>query len=65
MGGDNVNRASQRERTKAIAGRSLLHADIPTTAIGIFYEGAVTQGYSTDAADAALQMDVVAAGYGQ
>jgi len=30
---------------------------------GTFYEGAVLQGYSTDAADAALQEDIVAAGY--
>lgn len=49
MGGDNVARP---------------RSGIPTTAIGIFYEGAVTQGYSTDAADDALQADIVAAAYG-
>ena len=30
---------------------------------GFFFEGAITAGYSTDATDAALQADVVAAGY--
>lgn len=35
--------------------------DRPTT--GSFFEGAITAGYSTDATDAALQADVVAAGY--
>ena len=49
MGGDNVARP---------------RSGIPTTAIGIFYEGAVTQGYSTDAADDAVQADIVAAAYG-
>jgi hypothetical protein len=33
--------------------------------VGTFYEGALTQGYSTDAADAALHANIVAAGYGQ
>jgi hypothetical protein len=51
MGGDNVARA-----------RAL---GIPTTAVGTYYEGAVTRGYSTDEADVALQADIVAARYGQ
>ena len=34
-------------------------------AIGIFYEGAMTQGFSTDATDAKVQADIVAAGYGK
>jgi len=34
-------------------------------AVGTFYEGVVTQGYSTDAADAAVQADIAAAGYGR
>jgi len=33
-------------------------------AIGIFYEGVMTKGLSTDAADAAVQANIVAAGYG-
>ena len=33
-------------------------------AIGIFYEGAITKGLSTDAADAAVQASIVSAGYG-
>ena len=33
-------------------------------AVGTFYEGAMTRGYSTDAADAAVQANIIAAGYG-
>jgi hypothetical protein len=33
--------------------------------IGVFYEGVITSGYSTDAADAAVQANIVAAGYGK
>jgi hypothetical protein len=34
-------------------------------AVGTFYEGVMTQGYSTDATDAAVQANIVAAGYGK
>ena len=34
-------------------------------AVGTFYEGAITKGYSTDGADTAVQADIVAAGYGK
>ena len=34
-------------------------------AIGTFFEGCITAGYTTDAADAALQANIVAAGYGK
>lgn len=34
-------------------------------AIGTFYEGAITQGYASDATDAAVQANIVAAGYGK
>jgi len=34
-------------------------------AIGTFYEGVMTSGYSSDATDAAVQANIVAAGYGQ
>lgn len=33
--------------------------------VGTFYEGAITQGYSGDAADVALQANIAAAGYGK
>ena len=39
--------------------------DNSDSAVGTFYEGCVTQGYSTDAADDAVQADIVAAGYGK
>ena len=32
---------------------------------GSFFEGVLTKGYSSDAADDAVQRDIVAAGYGQ
>ena len=32
--------------------------------VGTFFEGAITAGYATDATDAAIQANVVAAGYG-
>jgi|EP00505_MAST-04D_sp_SCG-Rhode-Island_P003861 hypothetical protein len=34
-------------------------------AVGTFYEGVMTRGYSTDATDDAVQANVVAAGYGR
>jgi hypothetical protein len=34
-------------------------------AIGTFFEGAITTGYSTDAADDAVQANIIAAGYGK
>ena len=39
--------------------------DNTAQAIGTFFEGAVTSGYSTDAADDAVQASIVGAGYGQ
>ena len=33
------------------------------SAIGVFYEGCIVQGYTTDAADDAVQANIVAAGY--
>jgi hypothetical protein len=38
--------------------------DNSDSAIGSFFEGVVTQGYSTDEADDAVHADIVAAGYG-
>ena len=34
-------------------------------AAGTFYEGVMTAGFSTQAADDAVQADIVAAGYGK
>ena len=34
-------------------------------AIGTFFEGALTAGYSTDATDTAVMANIVAAGYGK
>jgi hypothetical protein len=38
--------------------------DNSNTAIGSFFEGAMTQGYPTDAAENAVQANIVAVGYG-
>ena len=38
--------------------------DASCGAVGTFYEGAMTAAYTTDAADDALQANIVAAGYG-
>jgi hypothetical protein len=37
--------------------------DNSNSAVGTFYEGVITRGYTTDAADAAVQANIVAAGY--
>jgi non-reducing end alpha-L-arabinofuranosidase len=37
--------------------------DNSDSAIGAFFEGVVTSGYSTDAADAAVQADIASVGY--
>ena len=39
--------------------------DNSDSATGLFYEGVMTAGYSTDAADDAVQADIVAAGYAE
>ena len=39
--------------------------DNSNNAIGTFYEGAMTAGYSSDETDAAVQANIVAAGYGK
>ena len=41
-----------------------LGGDTSPGGVGTFYEGVVTKGYSTDAADAAVQANIVAARYG-
>ena len=39
--------------------------DNTAQAVGTFYEGAITKGLSSDAADDAVQASIVAARYGQ
>ena len=39
--------------------------DNSNRAVGTFYEGAVVSHYTTDATDAAVQANIVAAGYGK
>ena len=39
--------------------------DNSDSAIGTFYEGAVTAGYTTDAVDDSVQANIVAVGYGK
>jgi len=39
--------------------------DNSNLAVGTFYEGVITSGYSTDAADNEVQANIVAAGYGK
>ena len=41
-----------------------LGGDTSPGGVGTFYEGVVTKGYSTDAADDAVQANIVAARYG-
>jgi len=38
---------------------------IPGTSIGTFYEGLLTVGYTSDAADDAVHADILAVGYGR
>jgi len=51
VGGDNVDR-----RPPGVG--------VPGLSIGTFYEGVLTVGYSKDETDAAVQADIVSAGYG-
>jgi len=39
--------------------------DNSNRAVGTFYEGAITQGYTTDAADLAVQQNILSVGYGK
>jgi len=56
------NYAPMRKQGAIILG---IGGDNSNGAIGTFYEGAMTAGYSSDAVDAAVQASIVAAGYGQ
>ena len=58
VGGDNTGKVNTIP--DAIHSR----VQVPGLSIGTFYEGVLTAGYSSDAADAAVQADIVAARYG-
>lgn len=61
VGGDNM--AARRQRVKSYdLGTGV---KIPGMSIGTFYEGLMTVGYTTDAADDAVQANIAAAGYGK
>ena len=60
VGGDNMARAQAHA-----SGNDAADVGVPGLSIGTFYEGLLTVGYSTDAADDAVQADIVAAGYGK
>lgn len=47
MGGDNVDVNSKGTRAAARAGGGA-SVDIPAMSVGTFYEGVMTQGYSSD-----------------
>ena len=66
MGGDNAYRGGRRSSRLSSVESSRNGEEkpaIPCLSIGTFYEGAMTAGYSTDDADAALQADIIAAGF--
>jgi len=74
MGGDNVNKRKYASKSKSASmtkveststTQTTIGSDIPALSVGIFYEGCVTQGFATDAADLALQMDIASVGYSQ
>lgn len=54
VGGDNVSKGAGSKKV-----------GIPGTSIGTFYEGVLTQGFSSDSVDDLVQQDILAAGYGK
>lgn len=56
VGGDN-------RRRRALSGGARRQDAVPGLSVGTFYEGLITSGASTDAADDAVQADIVAVGY--
>ena len=59
-GGGNYN--PMRKKGAIILG---VGGDNSDKAVGTFFEGAITRGYASDATDAAVQRNVVSAGYGR
>ncbi|KAH8057226.1 alpha-L-arabinofuranosidase [Aureococcus anophagefferens] len=74
-GGDATSAASPRSGTARAPGYAPMKkqgalllgvgGDNSNRAVGTFYEGAVVSHYTTDATDAAVQANIVAAGYGK
>ena len=75
VGGDNAHRRVADGAADAAAAAAAAQADersgggvsggsgVPGLSVGTFYEGLLTVGYTSDAADDAVQADIVAAGY--
>jgi len=61
-GGRPTGYETMRKRGAIILG---VGGDNSDAAMGTFYEGAIVAGYTVDAADDAMQADIVAAGYGR
>ena len=61
VGGDNL--ARRKDQGAARVGGPA--AGIPGMSVGTFYEGVLTAGRTSDAADAAVQADILRAGYGK
>ena len=59
VGGDN------RRRARALSGGERRQEAVPGLSIGTVYEGLLTWGASTEAADDEVQADIVAVGYGK
>lgn len=65
VGGDNAARLwNTQDESESGAATGWPRVGIPGLSIGTFYEGVLTAGYSTDAADDAVQANIVAMGYG-
>ena len=69
IGGDNSDRGIGAF-TVTLHNRIFTLAQVPITsymclAKGTFYEGVMARGFTSDATDAAIQKDIVAAGYGR
>ena len=54
----------EHSKTKTVCMQGL-GGDNSDGAVGTFYEGAMTKGFSSNATDAALQASIVAAGFGK
>ena len=59
-----VNIVCARTSTSALPLPPLKGGDNSDSAVGTFFEGCITRGLSSDAADDAVQADIVAARYG-
>ena len=56
---------SMQSGSRGGEGGPMLSEGVPGMSVGTFYEGLMTVGYTTDAADDAVQADIVAAKFGQ